>query len=395
MPYWSRRSRSMPRTGTSSPTWNAKSRRANQAKLRFLAAASHDLRQPLQSLFMFASVLRLHVSDARGDETLTQIERSLDVLKEMLDSLLDMSRLDVNVIHPKLAAIDLQPLLDDIAADYRRIAEGKGLVLRCDRRCEVRVTSDPSLLARMVRNLVENAIRYTERGWVSLSARVEGDRVHVEVEDSGIGIAPDQLKRIFEEFHQVGNPGRDKTRGLGLGLAIVERLSAILDHPVTVTSTLGRGSTFSIALPLAPAAGAVAAAPRAAPQAEAGEGRRVVLIDDDEMVLEALGRTFAGWGYDVVTAGSEDEALSRLLPGSAPPQLIVADYRLRDGRVGTDAIRHIRERCASPVPGIVLTGETGEEYVAEAKVLGVAVLHKPVTSQQLAGALKRVFAGVE
>ena len=374
----------------------AEAERANEAKSRFLAAASHDLRQPLQSMFMFTAVLRHHVADARGGETLTHIERSLDVLKEMLDSLLDVSRLDVNVIHPELAAFAVQPLLDDILDDYRRIAEGKGLALGGGGRCEARVTSDPNLLARMVRNLVDNAIRYTGRGWVSLSGRVVGDTVHVDVADSGTGIAPDQLERIFEEFHQVDNPERDKARGLGLGLAIVQRLSAILDHPVTVTSSLGEGSTFSIALPLAPAAGAVAAAePPAATEAAAGQGRRVLLLDDDEMVLQALGSAFEDWGYVVVTAGSEDEALSRLPPGACPPQLIVADYRLRDGRVGTDAIRHIRERCATPVPGIVLTGETGEEYLADAEALGATVLHKPVTPQQLASALERLFAAAE
>lgn len=372
----------------------AEAERANQAKSRFLAAASHDLRQPLQSLFMFANVLRHHVADARGRETLTQIERSLDVLKEMLDSLLDVSRLDVDVIHPELSTLALQPLLDDIADDYRRIAEGKGLVLGCGRRCEAQVTSDPNLLARMVRNLVENAIRYTKRGRVTLSARIAGNKVHIDVEDSGIGIAADQLGRIFDEFHQIANPERDKARGLGLGLSIVQRLAAVLDHPVTVTSVLGQGSTFSIALPLAPASSAVAAAPPAAAEDRDGRGRRVLLIDDDEMVLQALGSALAGWGYVVVMAGSEDEALSRLL-ATGPPQLIVADYRLRHGRVGTDAIRHIRERCPAPVPGIVLTGETGEEFLAEAEALGATVLHKPVTSQQLAGALQRLFAGAE
>jgi len=373
----------------------AEAERANQAKSRFLAAASHDLRQPLQSMFMFASVLHHQVVDARGDETLTHIERSMDVLKEMLDSLLDVSRLDVDVIQPELAAFALQPLLDDVVADYRRIAEGKGLVLRRGEGYEARVTSDPNLLARMVRNLVENAIRYTERGQVSLSTRILRDKVHVDVEDSGIGIAPDQVERIFEEFHQVANPERDKARGLGLGLAIVQRLSIILNHPVTVTSTLGQGSTFSIALPLTPAASAVATAPRPSTRAESGAGRQVVLIDDDEMVLKALGGTFEDWGYGVVMAGSEDEAVSRLLPGAHPPHLIVADYRLRHGRVGTDAIRHIRERCATLVPSIVLTGETGEDHLADAEAVGATVLHKPVTPQQLAGVLKRLFAGTD
>jgi signal transduction histidine kinase/ActR/RegA family two-component response regulator len=369
----------------------AEAEQANQAKSRFLAAASHDLRQPLQSMFLFASSLHRYIVDRKGVEALVRIERGLDILKGMLDSLLDLSRLDVNVTQPQIATFPLRPMLDDIVAAYRRIAASKGVDLRCGDLADILVLSDQTLLGRMVRNLVENAIRYTERGHIVLSARVAGDRVRVEVADTGIGIAPDQLGRIFEEFHQVGNPERDKAHGLGLGLAIIQRLSAILGHRVEVSSRLGLGSTFSIEVP-------VAAGPAAEPQpaaetvetAETGnDGRRVVVVDDDPMVLLALSTIFEQWGYEVTMAGSQDEAVGQLR-SSAVPHLIVADYRLRSGRSGTEAIRGIRAACGAEIPSIVLTGETGSECLTAAEAVGALVLHKPVTPHDLAFALKRL-----
>ncbi|HLO78406.1 MAG TPA: ATP-binding protein [Magnetospirillum sp.] len=364
---------------------------ANQAKSRFLAAASHDLRQPLQSMFLFASSLHRHVIDKKGTEALTRIERNLDILKGLLDSLLDLSRLEVNVIEPTLASFQLRPMLDEIVAAYARIAASKGIELRYGLCSACMVRSDQTLLGRMVRNLVENALRYTERGRILLSVRVEGETVRIEVADTGIGIPPDETERIFEEFHQVGNPGRDKAQGLGLGLAIVQRLSRILDHPVGVSSRLGVGSTFSITLPLAAETVVEQPPERTDEAAGNGAGRRVAVIDDDPMVLLALSCIFEQWGYGVTMAGSKDEALGQI-QSKTVPDLIVADYRLRDGRIGTDAIRSIRIACGSEIPSIVLTGETEQECAVEAESVGALVLYKPVTSNDLAFALKRLAA---
>lgn len=368
----------------------AEAERANQAKSRFLAAASHDLRQPLQSMFLFASALHPHVAHPKGIEALGRIERGLDILKGLLDSLLDLSRLDVNVIEPRIAVVPLQPMLDDIVAQYRRVAASKGIALRCGPLADVPVCSDPTLLGRMLRNLVENAIRYTDHGHVQLACRLHGDVVTIAVEDTGIGIAADQLGRIFEEFHQVGNPERDKARGLGLGLAIVQRLSMVLGHPVDVRSTLGSGSVFSVAVPVAPAGAALPAAEAPVQAARGDLGRTVVVVDDDPMVLLALSTIFEAWGYGVIMAGSEDEAVEQL-HAEAPPHLIVADYRLRSGRVGTDAIKSVRTNCGMQVPSILLTGETGSECVVAAEALGAMVLHKPVTTHDLAFAMKRLI----
>lgn len=362
---------------------------ANQAKSRFLAAASHDLRQPLQSMFLFAASLHYHLRDKKGKEALVRIERGLDILKGLLDSLLDLSQLDIDVIKPKFATFPLRPMLDEIVAAYGRVAISKGIALECGPLAGAQVRSDPMLLGRMVRNLVENALRYTERGRIVLSSHAVGGRVRIEVEDTGIGIAPDQLGRIFEEFHQIGNPERDKARGLGLGLSIVQRLSRVLDHRVKVRSEPGIGSTFSIDLPAAEETIAQSGPEPADMAIAGGSGQRAIIIDDDPMVLLALNCVLEQWGYGVTMAGSEEEAVE-CMKAEITPDLIVADYRLRNGRVGTDAIRGVRTACGTTVPSIVLTGETGTEWVAEAEALGAIVLHKPVTPHDLAFALKRL-----
>lgn len=364
--------------------------RANQAKSRFLAAASHDLRQPLQSMYLFATVLRHHLGgEPKGGEVLGRIERGLDMLKGMLDSLLDLSQLDVNITKPNFTAFALKPMLDDILAAYTRVAASKGISLVGGGTCDVWVRSDQVLLGRMIRNLVENALRYTEQGWIWLCCSVEPGSAQIEVSDTGIGIPEDQLDRIFEEFHQVGNPERDKARGLGLGLAIVQRLSRVLSHPVEVRSQLGVGTTFSIRVPRV---AEVVAQPDLQPAEQPfrfGAGRRVLVIDDDPMVLLALGGTFEQWGFDVGMAGGLDEAVKQLR-SDAFPHLIVSDYRLRGGQIGTDVIVTLRRTMGREVPAMVLTGETGNRCSDDAGAIGAMVLYKPTTPRDLALALTRL-----
>ena len=359
---------------------------ANLSKGKFLAAASHDLRQPLQSLFLFSAALHHHVVGERGREQLMHLERGLDALKGLLDSLLDVSRLDAGIIKPEMEEFRLDDLLDQVAAAYRTVAVGRGLALEVQP-SGATVRSDRTLLGRMLRNLVENALRYTERGGVRVSCHASGGTLRIEIADSGIGIPPDHLDRIWEEFHQVGNTERDRTQGLGLGLAIVQRISGLLEHPVDVRSAPGRGSVFSITVPAAPAAAEVA--PKAAPAVERGIGQFAVLVDDDAIVLLGLKAMFEEWGYQVLVAGSTDDALKRLERSGRRPDIVVADYRLREGRVGTEAILCIRQRWGETVPGIILTGETGPEAQRDATAHGLRVIHKPVTPRQLGKALDR------
>jgi len=364
--------------------------RADRSKSRFLAAASHDLRQPMQSMFLFAEALRARIAhDERGRETLVMLERGLETLKSLLDSLLDVSQIDSGAVTAKVEAFGLLPLLQEIGTAYAPIAASKGLDFRLEAGCDAHVRSDRMLLGRIVRNLAENAVRYTESGHVALRCREAGDgTLYIEVRDTGIGIPADETERIFEEFHQLGNPERDRTHGLGLGLAIVQRLSRLLGHPVELRSEPGRGSVFTIAVPRADASSQ--AAPEVVTEvARIGHGRLAVLVDDDAIVLLGLQAAFEEWGYETLVAGSTDQAIARLEAIGRTPDFVVADYRLRDGRVGTEAILKIRDLTGTAVPGIILTGETGSECRRDAAAHGLGIAFKPITPRQLHDAVHR------
>lgn len=370
---------------------------ADRSKSRFLAAASHDLRQPLQSILLFAEALRPYVADAVGRERLDRLQHGLDVLKSLLDGLLDISRLDAGIVAPQFENFPVQDLLGPLGDAYGPIARGKGLEWQ-SMPCGARVRSDRVLLDRMLRNLIENAIRYTERGRVLVDCAIRGERLLIEVRDTGLGIPADQLGRIFEEFHQLGNPERDRTQGLGLGLAIVRRLSTLLDHPVEVRSRPGGGSLFSIAMPLAAEAATApsSAEPPAEPASFHGADRMfAVVVDDDAIVLMGLETILREWDFDVLAADSTDEALKRLEADSRRPDILIVDYRLRAGRIGTEAAVRIRERYGHDIPGIIVTGEIGPEPQNDAIAHGLGLMHKPVTPRLLQAALARHIHATE
>ncbi|AWJ94782.1 hybrid sensor histidine kinase/response regulator (plasmid) [Azospirillum baldaniorum] len=359
---------------------------ADRSKSRFLAAASHDLRQPMQSMFFFAEALHSHVHSPRGRDALAMLERGMETLKGLLDSLLDVSQLDAGVIEPRIEDIAVKPLLDDIGSSYAPVAAAKGLDLQVVNHHDLTVRSDRNLLGRMVRNLVENAIRYTERGVIRLECHPLDGHAGIQVRDTGIGISGEQMSWIFEEFYQVGNPERDRNQGLGLGLAIVQKLSALLGHPVEVRSELGKGSVFRISVPLGDATESPAPA---LPPRETERGRLAVLIDDDAIVLMGLRSIFQDWGYDTIVASSTEEALARLRAAGRRPDVMVADYRLREHKVGTEAILKIRELAGAPVPAVLLTGDSGPDVMQEAERHGIGVMFKPVTARLLQEALTR------
>ncbi|WP_109118295.1 ATP-binding protein [Azospirillum sp. TSO22-1] len=364
--------------------------RANDAKTRFLAAASHDLRQPLQSALLFAAALAPHVAGPRGREVLGSLDRSLESLRTLLDRLLDISKLDAGVVKPVVAAFPIGRLLDELDVAYAPRAAFKGLAWRVTPAATT-VRSDPDLLGRILRNLIENALRYTAQGVVEVNARTEGGALLIEVRDTGAGIAEDSQEAIFQEFHRIGTadtvPGGDK--GLGLGLAIVRRLSHLLDHPVTVRSTPGAGSVFAVRVPLGDASAAHQApqpVPAAPGEAPAASGKRVLVVDDDPLLCTALSSMIRHWGYEVVDAGSRAEAEAKL-DAVPPPELVVTDYRLGDGTTGIDLLAALARRGVTPMRGILLTGETGSALLDEARSLGCAVLHKPVAPPALRQAL--------
>ncbi|MBP2312831.1 PAS domain S-box protein [Azospirillum soli] len=370
---------------------------ADRSKSRFLAAASHDLRQPMQSILLFAETLRPHLTEPAAQDKLKRLLHGLDVMKGLLDGLLDISRLDAGIVAPQFEVFRAADVLEPLNDAYAPIARGKGVEWRA-MPCGATVRSDRVLLGRMLRNLIENAVRYTDSGQIVIDCTAQEDRLLIEVCDTGIGIPADHLTRIFEEFHQVGNAERDRSQGLGLGLAIVRRLSRLLDHPVEVRSEPGRGSRFSVAVPLATEEAEPASSPDGAPEtlSAAGEERPfAVVVDDDAIVLMGLDTMLREWGYDVLIAGSTDQALEKLRSDPRRPDILIVDYRLREGRVGTEAILRARQMYGRKLPGIIITGEIGAEPQHDAIAHGLGLLHKPVTPRLLEVALARQMRAAE
>ena len=367
--------------------------RANQGKTRFLAAASHDLRQPVQSLVFFTAALAARVPPGPAQSTVRDMEMAVEALKMLLDSLLDVSKLDAGVVAAKPMLFPLDTLLATMRANYQPLADAKGIELAIVPSTAL-VQSDPALLGRLVQNLLDNALRYTERGKILVGCRHHGETLTIEVWDTGIGIPAAHLNEIFEEFTQLANPERDRNQGLGLGLAIVRRLARLLDHTVTVESKPGHGSVFRVAVPFQRAdahARRAMVRPRHTPIGAAVRGT-IVLIDDEPVVLSSLQALLMGWGFEVVAATSAEEAIRRLQERPlVAPSIILADYRLREGRTGTEAIRDLCDLYHQVIPSIILTGDTAPERIREAQASGISVLHKPITPPVLLNALSETM----
>lgn len=354
---------------------------ANRAKSRFLAAASHDLRQPLQAISMFIGALSRQVESPQHHDIIDSIRGSLRATNELLDALLDISRLDAGVIVPHPEAFAVQDLLDQLETNYVGLAEQKGLQLRAVA-CSAFVRTDPLILGRIVRNLVANALRYTEQGRILIGCRRKGDRLSIDVWDTGIGISENHLEFIFEEFAQIGNPERDRTRGLGLGLAIVKRQAELLKIPIHARSVLGSGSMFGVDVPLARSEISVAVAEEAATAGDL-DGLLIMAIDDEPMQLEAIRSFLAALRATVVTASNAKEAEAKLAAAGRPADAIIADYRLRGEETGVEAIKRLCEATAADTPGILLTGDTEPGRLREAESSGFSLLHKPIAPEQL------------
>ena len=349
---------------------------ANLAKSRFLAAASHDLRQPLHALNLFVSELRTKTDQAEKNLVIARIDAAVAAMNDLFNELLDMSRLDAGVLVPSISEFPIDQLLKRIEMTFTGAAREKGLRLRVVSNAAW-IRSDFILVERILLNLVSNAVRYTKAGGIVVGCRRRReDMLRVEVWDSGIGIPEDQQRNIFAEFHQLSTAEQDRRGGLGLGLAIVERLCRLLDYPIELTSTPGRGSRFVISVPLtAPVKSHEQPAQARIDQAM---GKSVVVIDDDALVLDGMRGVLKGWGCDVVTATSGDAALAALSKGERPPDIIISDYRLKDGKTGFDVIERIRRAFGTPIPAFLISGDTAPERMREARASGYYLLHKPV-----------------
>ncbi|VTU39195.1 ATP-binding response regulator [Variovorax sp. PBL-E5] len=364
---------------------------ANLAKSRFLAAASHDLRQPIHAQGLFLEVLARSKLSASQYDALANARATWQASAEMLDTLLDFSRIEAGVVEPQMQTFPLQPLLNKIENELAPQADAKGIVYR-SRETPVVVRSDPALVALILRNLVSNAIRYTEQGGVLVACRARGSEVLLEVWDTGIGIEPTQHQDIFREFHQLGNAERDRRKGLGLGLAIAQGLARALGHTLSLASTPGRGSVFRLGLPVAQQAAADGTLGIAPSHARVFDVR-VLVIDDDETVRAGMRQLLNAWGCECDVADSIEEA--QTLARAHPPGLVISDYRLRELRTGAEAIALLREEFGAELPALLITGDTAPQRLREARASGVPLLHKPVSPNQLHHGLLCVLNAVE
>ncbi|NOV22299.1 response regulator [Cupriavidus necator] len=354
---------------------------ASRAKSVFLASASHDLRQPLHAMGLFLVSLGRTSLDDRQRQLLAHIEASSGAAREMLNSLLDFSKLEAGVVTPRARPFRLQPLLRKMENEFAPQAEARGLVYRT-RDTTATLHGDPTLVELVLRNLIANAIRYTQRGGVLVACRQRGARAAIEVWDTGIGIPAAQHRDIFREFHQLGNPERDQRKGLGLGLAIVDGLARTMQTRVTLVSRPGRGSVFRFDMPQA--WDVPEDTPRPLP-AHSLDGLRVLVIDDDEAIRGAMSELLSAWRCECRTAESEEQALAAL--AAFTPGLVLADYRLRGHRTGQQALDAIRQQMGRHVPAIIITGDTAADRLRTAHATGTALLHKPVVPQELQAAI--------
>ncbi|MFK0087465.1 NahK/ErcS family hybrid sensor histidine kinase/response regulator [Pseudomonas sp. NPDC090755] len=358
---------------------------ANLSKTKFLAAVSHDLLQPLNAARLFTSALLEQHSANPG--LVRSVSHSLDDVESLLGTLVDISKLDAGVIQADLATFALTDLLDNLAIEYAHAASSEGLCLSYHP-CNLYVHSDIQLLARILRNLLSNAIRYTRQGRVVLGCRRRERRVWIEVWDTGIGIAEDKREEVFQEFKRGDVQRPDQDRGLGLGLAIVEKIAGILGHRIELRSVPGKGSVFAVEVPRADSA---ARPPQALALAEVSEirlaGARIWVLDNDAAICAAMATLLMQWGCEVVTALSEEDLARQVDIGHADVDLMIADYHLDGERNGVDALAAINAQRPTPLPALMITANYSSELKQQVRERGHALLHKPVRPMKLRAAI--------
>lgn len=364
---------------------------ANQAKSRLIAVASHDLRQPLQALGLFAGQLHEHLDPADRNWIAERIDTAVESMNMLFDELLDISKLESGVLVPNISDFAVAWVFNVIESTFSGVAREKGLSFRIvPSRAWVR--SDLVLLQRIVSNLVSNAVRYTNRGGIVVGCRGRGEELHIEVWDSGPGIPDDERQHIFREFYRLPRPPEGSHTGLGLGLAIVERLCGLLGHSVELRSAVGKGSMFRIIAPQVPSRADMAEPePAVREDADKFHGRLVALIDDERLVLDSMAGALRGWGCVVVATRSDEKALTALAEFDHPPDLIISDQALSQGRTGIQAITRLREALGAAIPAFLISGETGAEGLSDLRASGYHVLRKPVSRRALRAMLMHFF----
>lgn len=367
--------------------------RANQAKSRFLATASHDLRQPLQTLGLLNGALRRMAVDPDMLEALAHEEQAIAAMSRLLNALLDISKLESGAIKPEITDFKVAALFDELHNEFASLANTKGLAFKIEP-CSVCAHSDASLVGQVLRNLVSNAIKYTQRGFVEVRGRRDGDVVRIEVLDTGVGIAKEQLAHIYDEFYQVNVSTNSSRDGYGLGLSIVQRVAKLLNLGIDVVSQLGEGSRFSVELPVGAVADAPglhrARPPKAVTQVSAPQ-RHVLLVEDDPGVRNATRMLLKTAGYRISVAGSMAEALERA-GQSHDIDLLVTDYHLERGETGIDVIRSVRELLDADLKAILVTGDTSSAVRDLHRDAHLRLARKPIDADELLSLMNGMLA---
>ncbi len=368
-------------------TAKSEAERANLAKSKFLAWASHDLRQPVQSLVLLLSLIERQVAtNPKAAATAQMMKQALGGLNGLLTAILDISRLDAGVVEPSIEIVDLGALVTRLGGEYQAKAAEVGLRLRMAPR-ELFVRTDPALLERALRNLVENAIRYTPSGKILIGMRRRGDHVRIDVIDTGVGVPPEKQAAIFDEFCQLNNPGRDLEQGLGLGLAIVTRLAALLGTKIDMASRAGRGSRFSLSLHLIRFV-----APAVSEQLDLDDpGGCILIVEDNAILRHGLETMIREWGYQTLAAASGEQALEFAQAEPGRFAAIVTDYRLSGGLNGRELAWEIARRSGRRIPTLVLTGDTARKSIEEISASGFELLHKPISAERLRRKIAQVL----
>lgn len=368
---------------------------ANLSKTRFLAAASHDVLQPLNAAHLSVSALAEIQTSAEGRQLVGQVERALETMKDLLRTLLDISKLDAGVVRPDVGDVALEPLFKSLASDFLPVAAKKGIELRI-RPTQLAVRSDRSMLRRILQNVISNGLRYTDSGGVLVGAQGRDDRVVIKVVDTGSGIPQEHRDAIYDEFHR-GPNAVDGDRaglgaGLGLGLAIVRRMVDALDHKITFRSRIGRGTTFRVS---AHASSGVPHLPSPSPAAATRGyglyGVKVLVIENDPSVREAMAALLSRWTCDVHVAANRVQALGQL-EGSWMPDMIIADQHLDHGDLGSQTIRHTRMKIGRAVPALLVTADPSESLAAEVRRSGIELMLKPVKPAELRALMAHLLA---
>jgi signal transduction histidine kinase/CheY-like chemotaxis protein len=367
---------------------------ANSAKSRFLAVASHDLRQPLHALGLFVAQLRTTMTAAERQRLVERIDTAVAMVNELFKALLDISRLDAGGLTPSITEFPVAKLLERVQATFAGTAKEAGLDFRVVPN-DAWVRSDFVLLEQILFNLVSNAVRYVASGGVLIGCRKRGRDLRIEIWDTGPGIPDDQRQMIFGEFYRLSDPQHDRRGlggGLGLGLAIVDRMCRLLHHPIELSSDVGRGSRFSVIVPTVAATAKAAEPPAPAVSAlNLAAEKLIVVIDDDALALDGMGGLLRSWGCRVVAARSAAEALFDLADAECSPDLVISDFHLSDQRTGIEAIEQLRAAFGVPIPAFLVSGDISPALLQEAQHGGYHLLHKPVDPMPLRTMLNRLL----